>query len=122
MIQFRCWHCHKMYRVADDRVGERITCSCQRPVRVPKNSGGSSRVPSVGDWLIEVVLCDGGGAFLGACLAVVIISRFPIPIFFWTRWDLLLVLTLGGFVVGTIAGVRGLEWLGRRIRTGRTDP
>jgi hypothetical protein len=115
MIQFRCWPCHKLYRVADYRVGERIACSCKRPVRVPKRSGGSSRVRSLGDWLIEIVLCGGGGAFLGACLAVVIISRFPVPIIFWTRWDLLIVLTIFGFLVGTVTGIRGLEWLGRRI-------
>jgi hypothetical protein len=116
MIQFRCWHCHRLYRVADYRVGERITCTCQRPVRVPKRRGGSSRVRRIGDWFIEIVLCGGGGALLGACLAVVIISRFPIPISFWTRWDLLIVLTVFGSLVGTFAGVGGIEWLGRRIR------
>jgi hypothetical protein len=116
MIQFRCWHCRKLYQVADYRVGERITCSCKRPVLIPRKSGGSSRVRTLGDWLMETVLCGGGGAFLGACLAVVIISRFPVPIFFWTRWDLLLVLTAAGFLIGMFAGVRGIEWLGRRIR------
>ena len=68
MIQFRCWFCRKLYTVADYRVGERINCTCNRPVQVPKTSGGASRVRTLGDWLIEIVLC-GGGEFLGACLA-----------------------------------------------------
>jgi hypothetical protein len=113
MIQFRCWYCRKLYSVANYRVGERLTCTCTRPVRIPKNSGGSSRVRTIGDWLIEVILCGGGGAVLGACLGVFIISRVG---GFGFRFELLIGLTLAGFVIGTLGGVRGIEWIGRKIR------
>jgi len=121
MIQFRCWYCRKLYSVANHRVGERLTCTCTRPVRIPKYSGGSSRVRTIGDWLIEIVLCGGGGAFLGACLAVFILSRTTggaVLADVAVGWSLyvLVGLPLLGFVIGTFGGVRGIEWIGRKIR------
>lgn len=121
MIQFRCWHCHRVYRVADTRTGERLNCGgCTRTICVPKQNGDNSRVRTLGDWLIEMVLCGGGGAFLGACLAVVIISRFRFLIVNGPDSNagtyLLGGLTLLGFLAGTFGGVRGIDWIGRMIR------
>ncbi len=89
----------------------------RRTIRVPKRSGGNCRVRTLGDWLIEMVLCGGGGAFLGACLAVVIISRFRFLISPDLGGGYLVAgLTLLGFLAGTFGGVRGIEWIGRKIR------
>ena len=65
MIAFRCWYCGKRYAVAEARVGERLTCTCRHPLRVPKRNGGNSRVKTATDWLVEVLVYGGGGAFLG---------------------------------------------------------
>jgi hypothetical protein len=116
MIQFRCWFCNKRYAVADQRAGERMMCTCARPVRVPKQNGGSSKVRTATDWVVEIILCGGGGALLGACLAFVIISRIQLPAILLGRWYLLAGLTLVGFLVGAFGGMRGLDWIGRKIR------
>ena len=119
MIQFRCWYCRKTYRVADHRLGERIVCTCQRTVRVPKKSGGNSRIRTIGDWLIETILCGGGGAFLGALLGVFILSRFRFAssgFLCSAGVEFVVGLALVGFVVGTAGGIRGIEWIGRKMR------
>ncbi len=76
MIQFRCWYCNKRYSVAEGRVGERLACTCENLLRVPKRSGGNSRVKTVLDWLIEITLYGGGGALLAFGLALLILSRW----------------------------------------------
>ena len=116
MILFRCWYCGKKYGVADARVGERITCSCKHLLKVPKTTGGRSKVLRPVDLLIESVVYGGGGALLGLGLGLLIVSR--IPLFRLTgRWELIAGLTIAGFLAGTLGGERGVNWVGRMIRS-----
>jgi hypothetical protein len=121
MIAFRCWYCGKRYAVAESRVGERITCTCSYLLRVPKRSGGNSRVKTATDWLVEVVVYGGGGAFLGCGLAFLILSQLPrvtgrglVPL--EAAWAFVGGLTLLGFLFGALGGERGVNWVGRMIR------
>jgi hypothetical protein len=116
MIQFRCWYCNRRYAVPEKRTGERLTCSCERLVRVPKRSGGNCRVKTLVDWLIEAVLYGGGGALLGFGLALLLVSQaFGLcPLEF--AGVLVAVLTLAGFLLGLLGGERGINWVGRMIR------
>lgn len=113
MIQFRCWYCNKRYAVPEQRIGERITCTCSYLLRVPKRSGGKCRVKTLTDWIIETVLYGGGGALLGFGLALLIVSRMPLRRY---TWVLLVGCTGGGFLLGVLGGERGLEWVGGIIR------
>ena len=74
MIRFRCWYCNKRYAVADERIGTRITCTCERLVRVPKRNGGPCRVRTPIDYLVEAIVYGGGGALLGLGLALLILA------------------------------------------------
>jgi hypothetical protein len=116
MIHFRCWYCHKRISRTEQQIGQRFTCSCRYPVRVPKRSGGNSRVKTAVDWLVETVVYGGGGGLLGFCLAAVLIgqTRFLMP--GWLRWRLLAGLTLFGFLFGLFGGERGINIVGRLIR------
>ena len=40
----------------ESRVGERIQCSCDNPLRVPRRSGGRCRVRTPVDWVVEIVV------------------------------------------------------------------
>jgi hypothetical protein len=116
MILFRCWYCGKRYAVAEGRVGERITCSCKHLLKVPKASGGRTKVLRPVDLLIESVVYGGGGALLGLGLALLIVSRVPFfRLFGHTGWTVA-GLTLLGFLFGTFGGERGINWIGRMIR------
>jgi hypothetical protein len=122
MIQFRCWHCRKLYRVADYRVGERLTCACQRELRVPKKSGGDSQIRRLIDWLVEVVVFGGIGAVVGAAAAIAVVIRYsawfeeaPRADF---RWWLLAATTLFGFALSTFIAARLRKWWRRR----KVDP
>jgi hypothetical protein len=121
MIAFRCWYCGKRYAVAESRVGERITCTCRHLLRVPKRSGGNSRVKTAVDWLVEVVVYGGGGALLGCGLAFVILSQLPRLMvrtggMLEAGWAFVGGLTLLGFLFGALGGERGVNWVGRMIR------
>jgi hypothetical protein len=121
MIAFRCWYCGKGYVVAERRVGERIHCTCRRALRVPKRDGGNSRVKTPTDWLVEVVVYGGGGAFLGCGLAFLILSQLPRLTGRGTGllevgWAFVGGLTLLGFLFGALGGERGINWVGRMIR------
>ena len=61
MIQFRCWFCNKRYAVTDQRAGERLTCTCKRLLRVPRQDGGNSRARTWTDWIVEALVYGGGG-------------------------------------------------------------
>lgn len=117
MIQFRCWYCGKSYTVPEKRIGERIPCTCKNTLRVPKRSGGNSRVKTLADWVVEAVVYGGGGGLLGLGLGVLITSqalrviRAPA-----LGWVLVAGLTLAGFLVGLLGGERGINWIGRMIR------
>jgi hypothetical protein len=125
MIAFRCWYCGKRYAVAESRVGERITCTCRHLLRVPKRSGGNSRVKTAVDWLVETVVYGGGGALLGCGLAFLILSQLPRLMIVTGRlrygWALVGGLTLLGLLFGTFGGERGVNWVGRMIRAREED-
>lgn len=116
-IQFRCWYCNKRYAVAENRARQLIDCTCQRRLRVPRRSGGSSRYRTPLDWFLEITLYGGGGALLGFGLAVLILSqalrvvRAP-----YVTWAIISTFTLAGLLVGIIGRERGVEWIGRIIR------
>jgi hypothetical protein len=116
MIQFRCWHCNKAYMVAEDRVGERLACSCKARLRIPKESGGNCRVKSPTDWLVEGLVYGGGGALLGLGLALLVLSQWrglAVPA---RGWVIVPALTAVGFLAGLLGGERGVSWVGRLIR------
>lgn len=120
MIAFRCWYCGKRYAVTESRVGERIPCTCRHQLRVPRRSGGNSRVKTPTDWLVETLVYGGGGALLGCGLAFLILSQLPRFMILTGRlrrgWVLLVGLTVLGFLFGTFGGERGVNWIGRMIR------
>src|SRR5262245_53592945 len=120
MILFRCWYCGKRYAVAEARVGERMTCTCKHLLKVPKTSGGRTKVLRPVDLLIESVVYGGGGALLGLGLGFLIVSRLP---FFRVsgRGLMIIALTLAGFLAGTFGGERGINWVGRMIRSREED-
>jgi hypothetical protein len=115
MIQFRCWYCHRKYAKPEPEIGKTLTCSCKNLLRVPTANGGKCRVKTIGDWIVEAIVCGGGGAVLGFGLALLIVSRL---IFFgWTlRWMLLLGLPLLGFLGGLLFGERAIDFFGDMIR------
>jgi hypothetical protein len=115
MILFRCWYCGKRYAVAEARAGERLTCSCKHLLRVPKQSGGRTKVLRPVDLLIESVVYGGGGALLGLGLGLLIVSRVPLFMRLG-RGRLILGLMVAGFLAGTFGGERGVNWVGRMIR------
>ncbi len=116
MIDFRCWYCNKRLRLADERAGERLVCTCRQRLRVPRKSGGSSRDKTLADRGIELLVYGGGGALLGLLLAIVILSRIRIVGFGESTWLLLVGLPALGFLLGAFGGERGVNWVGRVIR------
>jgi hypothetical protein len=114
MIKFRCWYCNKAYSVADDRTGERLTCTCKQRVKVPRRSGGSSRARTPVEWLVESLVYGGGGALLALALAF---FAFPVPTLGNRLW-VLAGMTLGGFLLGALGGERAVNWIGRIVRDG----
>jgi hypothetical protein len=91
-------------------------CSCKNTLRVPRRSGGNCRVKTLVDRLVEAVVCGGGGALLGFCLAILILSQLRGLLLFRRTWTFVVGLTALGFVAGLLGGERGVFWLGRMIR------
>src|SRR5436305_10403440 len=116
MISFRCWFCNKAYIVKDNRVGERIECSCGRRLRVPKRTGGNSRARTASDWLIEGLVYGGGGAFLGFGLALLLLVPVRGMALMAQFVVLVPALTVLGFLVGLFGGEPAINWIGRLIR------
>jgi hypothetical protein len=121
MIQFKCWYCDRRYSKSDEKIGQRFTCSCKFVLKVPKRSGGSCRVRSIADWLVQILVCGGGGALLGFGLALLIASRTGLVRVGYVSIGLFAGLPIVGFLAGVITGERGLEWLGRLIREREKD-
>src|SRR5829696_8353392 len=103
MILFRCWYCGKRYAVAEARVGERLTCSCKHLLKVPKRTGGRTKVLRPADLLVESLVYGGGGALLGLGLGLLIVSRVPV-VRLGGGWRLIAGLTIAGFLAGTLGG------------------
>ena len=114
MISFRCCSCGKHFTLADNRIGELLTCSCDQHLRVPRVSGGNARYRTWGDLFIELFVYGGGGAVLGFGLGVLLASQV------WPgvrkMWVIVAGLTLLGFLIGTLGGERGINYIGRLIR------
>jgi hypothetical protein len=117
MIRFRCWYCNKRYAVPEERIGERLDCTCEQRLRVPRRSGGNCRLRTPIDWLVEALVYGGGGALLGFGLAIMILAMLPLgtP---RSGWFLILIpaLALLGLCVGLFGGERGINWIGQMIR------
>jgi len=103
--------------VAESRIGERIACTCKNSLRVPKRSGGNSRVKTLADWVVEAVVYGGGGGLLGFGLGLLIVSQlargFRHP---YVGGIIVAGFTLAAFLVGLLGGERGINWIGRTIR------
>ena len=122
MIQFRCWFCNKYYAVKESRIGEVLTCTCKRRLRVPKTSGGNCRARTAVDWLVETVVYGGAGGLLGVGLGVALLAqagrvgdstRF---VGVYSAGFVMSGLGLLGFLAGLFGGERGINWIGRMIR------
>lgn len=113
MLLFRCWYCNKRYAMPEERIGQRLVCTCQRRLRVPRRAGASSRDRTVVDWCVEFAVYGGGGALLGFLLGVVILSRVRVTRY---GWLLIVGLTAAGFLAGGLGGERAINWIGRMIR------
>jgi hypothetical protein len=117
MIQFRCWYCGKRYALPEARFGDRITCSCERLLCVPRRNDGNCRVKTIVDRLVEAVAYGGGGALLGLGLAVLILSQWGVDLAdFCASWIFVAGWTVFGFFLGLLGLERGVNWLGRMIR------
>jgi hypothetical protein len=115
MIHFRCWFCNKRYTRAESCAGQRMQCSCERPLRVPRKSNGSSRARTLADWLIEALVYGGGGGLLGLGFGLLIVSQIPWRVL-EIAWIVIPPLTVLGFLLGLFGGERAINWLGRLIR------
>lgn len=115
MIDFRCWYCARRYAVADERAGEVWSCSCERRLRIPRRSGGSSHAPTLLDRLIEAAIYGGAGAILGGVLGVLVVSRMRF-IDAFLAWVVILGATLAGFLAGAVGGEPAINLVGRWLR------
>src|SRR5262245_40877632 len=115
MIQFRCWYCGRRYSVPQEQAGQRRVCGCKQRIRVPRQSGASSRDRRLVDWLIEFAVYGGGGGLLGFLLAVVILSRVRFQVL-EVSWLVLIGFTLVGLLAGGLGGERFINWIGETIR------
>lgn len=116
MIKFRCWYCNRRYRVVPPRVGEKLHCTCDHWIRVPRRDGGNSRIKTPLDWFLEITLYGGGGGLLGLGLALLILAKVRFLIWWDSAVATVLSFTLFGFLVGALAGERGVLFLGKWIR------
>jgi hypothetical protein len=115
MIQFRCWYCGKRFSVKEERIGERLNCTCKNTLRVPRYNDGNCRIRTPVDWLVEIVVYGGFGGILGLGLALLILSQVPV-FFLEIKLAMLVLLPLVGFLIGLFGGERGISWIGRTIR------
>ncbi len=120
MIRFRCWKCHRKHAKLDEKIGKTFTCSCESLLRIPKRDDGNCRVKTIADRVVEAVVCGGGGALLGFCLALFIVSRSFFRDYYTTAY-LISGLTIGCGLIGFLAGERGIDWIGERIRERERD-
>jgi hypothetical protein len=121
-IRFRCWKCHHKYVVASQRIGKQITCTCGETIRVPKRDGGKCRIKTPLDWIIEFVLCAGGGAAIGFVLGMLIVSQLFRGFYSYSfSFTIIGGLTCGGGLIGLFGGEKAIDWLGDQIRKHERD-
>ena len=113
MIDFRCWYCNKWYVKSDNQRGQRFSCSCKHVLKVPRWSGGRSRVKTPLDWVVEAVVYGGGGGLLGFGFGLLIASQL---VLIRRTVTIIAASTTAGFLVGLFGGERGINWLGQMIR------
>ena len=113
MIQFRCWFCNRAYLKPDELIGKRFACGCKRRVKVPKRSGGSSKVRSLLDWFVESLVYGGAGALIGFFLSVALFARIPLV---RRPAEVTIAVTALGLLVGMLFGERGINWVGQKLR------
>ena len=104
MIQFKCWYCGRRHAKPEQQIGQRLKCSCEFILRVPKKSGGNCRVKSVADWLVQALVCGGAGALLGFGLAVLMVSQMRFIFAHIASGYVLMGLPGVGFVAGLVGG------------------
>ena len=64
--------------VATEQIGSYRECAgCKRRMRVPRKHDGNSRVRSIADWIIELLLYGLGCGLLAFCLGLVIMAKAP---------------------------------------------
>jgi hypothetical protein len=113
MIAFRCWYCRRGFTRPADQVGSRLWCSCGSRLKIPRRTEGSSKPFAPLDWLIESLVYGGAGALIGFGLCIAIFSRLP---FARRSTEIVLAVTLLGWLAGTIFGERGVNWMGQKMR------
>jgi hypothetical protein len=119
LIRFRCWKCRRKYAKAAAKIGTTFKCSCDYLVRVPKKDGGNCRVKTVTDYVVEAVLCGGGGALLGFLISLVLVGRFLrfVRGGFW----LIPGMTIACGLIGFFGGERAIDYLGDMLRENEKD-
>jgi hypothetical protein len=113
MIHFRCWFCNRAFLKPDEQARKRFACGCGRRVKVPKRSGGSSKTRSVTDWLLETLIYGGACALIGFVLSIAIFARIPLV---RRPSEVVVAMTVFGFLVGALFGELGINWLGQKLR------
>ena len=114
MIQFRCWYCNRRFARPEADARKQFLCTCGRPAKVPRRSGGSSKVRSPGDWVAEFLVYGGVGAGAGFVIGWTILYRFRAT--GAGGLDLVIASTVVGLVLGVLFGEVGMNWVGQRIR------
>ncbi len=115
MIQFRCSSCGKRYGMAENRIGNLLTCTCGQHLKVPRSSGASAKYRTWGDLFIELLVYGVGGGLLGFGLGVLIASQIA-RAGGARLWPMIAGLTLAGFLIGGFGGERGIHFIGKMIR------
>jgi hypothetical protein len=126
MIEFRCWHCNRFHSVPDRKARERLDCHCGHRLRVPRTSGGECRGVGLGGFLLERSIYAIGGGLLGFAVGLFLFGW----VFHWwpigvggDEWLALpmfiatLLCALVGLAAGLLFGERGINSVGRLVRS-----
>jgi hypothetical protein len=114
LIRFRCWKCRRKYAKAAAKIGTTFQCSCDYVIRVPKKDDGNCRVKTIADYVIEAVLCGGGGAIFGFFISLVLVGRYLrfVQGAFWV----VPVVTIVCGLIGFFGGERAIDFFGDMMR------
>lgn len=117
MIPFRCWFCNRAYARPDGDAGARFECGCGRRAKVPYRPGGSSKVRSLTDALLEALVYGGACALIALVLSAAVFARIPLV---RRPAEVVIGATAAGLLAGALFGERALNWLGRKLRDRET--